>query len=154
VPRKNRGVVERRRDRRLWWVTAIALIAAAVVGSTIVLNPDDGCDEGSGAPSSEVELMPRGLSFDEIGTVTRVRQDGPNVSVQAVTAEPPEEAAVLIQDAVIAAGYRPAGMDSDGVEAEVFFTSGDLAGGQARVRPRPGCDDRWDIDLVLVDRDP
>lgn len=146
-------MVERRRNRRLWWVSAIALVAAAVVGSTIVLNPDDGCDEGSAAPSAETDLMPRGLSFDQIGTVTRVRQDGLNVTVQAVTAKPPDEAAVLIQDAVTAAGYRPAGMDSEGVEAEVFFTTGDLAAGQASVRPRPGCGDRWDIDLVLVDRE-
>jgi hypothetical protein len=57
---------------------------------------------------------------------------------------------VLIQDAVTAAGYRPAGMDNEGFEAEVFFTAGDYAAGQALVR-RGDCDGRWDIDLVLVE---
>jgi hypothetical protein len=41
---------------------------------------------------------------------------------------------VLIHDAVTAAGYRPAGMDNEGFEAEVFFTAGSYAGGQALVR--------------------
>ena len=96
--------------------------------------------------------MPAGLSFEQIGTVTRVRRDERHVMVQAVTTKPPDEVAVLIQDAVIAAGYRPAGMDSEGVEAEVFFNAGPYAGGQARVRPA-ACAGRWDIDLVLLDRD-
>jgi hypothetical protein len=42
-------------------------------------------------------------------------------------------------------------MDSEGFEAEVFFTTGPFAGGQARVR-QTGCKGRWDIDLVLLDR--
>jgi hypothetical protein len=145
-------VLERRRNRRLWWVAAIALAAAAVVGSTIVLDEESGCDEPSAAPRSETELMPPGLSFDQIGTVTRVRKDERYVTVQAVTTKPLDEVTVLIQDAVVAAGYRPAGMDHEGVEAEVFFTTGEFAAGQARVRPSD-CADEWDIDLVLLDRD-
>jgi hypothetical protein len=88
---------------------------------------------------------------DQIGTVTRVRKDERHVIVQAVTTKPLDEATVLIQDAVTAAGYRPAGMD-EGFEAEVFFTTGSYAAGQARVR-QFGCEGRWDIDLVLLDRD-
>jgi hypothetical protein len=71
--------------------------------------------------------------------------------VKAVTTKPIYESTVLIQDAVLAGGYRPAGMDSEGFEAEVFFTTGPFAGGQARVR-QTGCKGRWDIDLVLLDR--
>jgi hypothetical protein len=58
---------------------------------------------------------------------------------------------VLIQDAVTAAGYRPAGMDNEGFEAEVFFTAGSYAGGQALVR-HSACKGRWNIHLVLLDR--
>jgi hypothetical protein len=96
--------------------------------------------------------MPPGLAFDQIGTVTRVRKDEGHVMVQAVTTKPLDEVTVLIQEAVTAAGYRPAGMDNEGFEAEVFFTTGSYAGGQALVR-QFGCKGRWDIDLVLVDRD-
>jgi hypothetical protein len=96
--------------------------------------------------------MPAGLSFDQIGTITRVRRAERHVMVQAVTTKPIDEVTVLIQDAVTAAGYRPAGMDNEGFEAEVFFTTGLYAAGQARVR-RAACEGRWDIDLVLIDRD-
>jgi hypothetical protein len=51
---------------------------------------------------------------------------------------------------VTAAGYRPAGMDNEGFEAEVFFTSGSYAAGQALVR-RAECEGQWNIDLVLID---
>jgi hypothetical protein len=145
-------MIERRRSRRLWWLTGIALAAAAVLASTIVLGADDPCGAPSAAPAAEIALMPAGLSFDRIGTVTRVRKDGDQVTVQAVTTKPLDEATVLIQDAAVAAGYRPAGMDSEGAEAEVFFTKGSYAAGQARVRPSE-CPGQWDIDLVLVDRD-
>ena len=47
--------------------------------------------------------------------------------------------------------YRPVGMDNEGFEAEVFFTSGAYAAGQARVR-QTACKGRWDVDLVLLDR--
>jgi hypothetical protein len=57
---------------------------------------------------------------------------------------------VLIQDAVTAAGYRPAGMDNEGFEAEVFFTAGNYAAGQAIVR-RAACEGQWDVELVLID---
>ena len=96
--------------------------------------------------------MPDGLSFDRIGTVTGVRKNERHVWVQAVTTKPLDEVTVLIQDAVVAAGYRPGGMDNEGFEAEVFFTTGTYAAGQARVR-QFGCEGRWDIDLVLLDRD-
>jgi hypothetical protein len=145
-------MVERRLRRRLWWLAGIALAAAAVVASTIVLNADDPCEAPSAAPAAETALMPGGLSFDRIGTVTRVRKDGRHVTIQAVTTKPLDEATVLIQDAVAAAGYRPAGMDSEGVEAEVFFTTGLYAAGQARVR-QAACAGRWDVDLVLLDPD-
>ena len=45
-----------------------------------------------------------------------------------------------------AAGSRFAGMDSEGVEAEVFFDTGPYAAGRARVQPA-ACAGRWDIDL-------
>jgi hypothetical protein len=41
-------------------------------------------------------------------------------------------------------------MDNEGSEAEVFFTYGSYAAGQARVR-RAECEGRWDIDLDLID---
>ena len=94
--------------------------------------------------------MPAGLSFDRIGTVTRVWTERPHVMVRAVTTKPIDEVTVLIQDAVTAAGYRPAGMDNEGFEAEVFFTTGPYAGGQARVE-RSACPGRWDIEVVLLD---
>lgn len=95
--------------------------------------------------------MPAGLSFDRIGTVTRVGKDERHITVRAVTTKPIDAVTVLIQDAVTAAGYRPAGMDSEGHhEAEVFFTAGSYAAGQARVA-QSSCQGRWDIDLVLLD---
>jgi hypothetical protein len=145
-------MIERRRSRRLWWLAGIALVAAAVAASTIVLNGDDPCQAPTAAPPAEIALMPAGLDFEQIGTVTQVRRDERHVMVQAVTTKPLDEVTVLIQDAVTAAGYRPAGMDSEGFEAEVFFTTGLHAAGQARVRPG-ACGGRWDIDLVLLDRD-
>jgi hypothetical protein len=96
--------------------------------------------------------MPTGLSFDRIGTVTDVVSSEGHITVRAVTAKPLDEVTVLIQDAVTAAGYRPAGMDNEGFEAEVFFTSGSYAAGQALVR-RGECEGQWDIDLVLIDPD-
>jgi hypothetical protein len=136
-------------------VVGIVLVAALVVLSVRVLDaddPHDPCEAPSAASPAETALMPAGLSFDEIGRVTRVRKDGRYVMVQGVTTKPIDEVTVLIQDAVTAAGYRPAGMDNEGFEAEVFFTAGRIAAGQALVR-RPTCKRRWDIDLVLIDRD-
>ncbi|HEU4349364.1 MAG TPA: hypothetical protein VFR35_16430 [Actinoplanes sp.] len=69
-----------------------------------------------------------------------------------MTTKPLDEVTVLIQDAVTAAGYHPAGMDNEGHEAEVFFTTGSYAAGQAHVR-RADCEGQWDIELVLVDPD-
>jgi hypothetical protein len=96
--------------------------------------------------------MPPGLSFDQIGTVTRVRKDDLHVMVHAVTSKPIDEVTVLIQDAVTAAGYRPAGMDNEGFEAEVFLTTGPYAAGQALVRGT-ACEGRCEISLVLLDRE-
>jgi hypothetical protein len=145
-------VERRRRRRRRLSLVGIAVAALLLVLSAKVLDMDDPCQAPSAAPPAETALMPAGLSFDQIGTVTRVRKDERHVMVQAVTTKPIDEVTVLIQDAVTAAGYRPAGMDNEGFEAEVFFTTGLYAGGQARVR-RAVCEGRWDIDLVLLDRD-
>ena len=139
------------RRRRLWWLVGLAVAAVAVV--LIATRPGAGgsCDPPTAAPADELALMPAGLSFDEVGTVTEVEKDGDHFMIEAVTTKPLDEVTVLIQDAVTAAGYRPAGMDNEGHEAEVFFTTGSLAAGQARVE-ESGCDGRWDIELVLVDR--
>jgi hypothetical protein len=149
-------MVELRRHRRRLAVAGIAVAALVVVLSAKVLDADDPmadpCRAPSAAPPAETALMPAGLSFDRIGTVTRVQKNERHVMVQAVTTKPIDEVTVLIQDAVTAAGYRPAGMDNEGFEAEVFFTTGSYAAGQARVR-QFGCEGRWDIDLVLLDRD-
>jgi hypothetical protein len=134
-------------------------VGAAVAALSVVLA---GCSGGSGddaaaacpapspAPPAQTALMPAGLSFDQIGTVTHVRNTDGRVAVQAVTTKPLDEVTVLIQDAVTAAGYRPAGMDNEGSEAEVFFTYGSYAAGQAGVR-RAECEGQWDIDLDLID---
>jgi hypothetical protein len=141
-----------RRHRRRLAVVGIATAALLVaVLSAKALDSDDACQPPSAAPPAETALMPAGLSFDQIGTVTRVRKAERHVMVQAVTTKPIDEVTVLIQDAVTAAGYRPAGMDNEGFEAEVFFDTGPYAAGQARVR-WAGCEDRWNIDLVLIDR--
>jgi len=138
-----------------------ALVGTAVAALSVVLA---GCSAGSGgdadaacpapspAPPAETALMPAGLSFDRIGTVTQVLSTEGHVTVRAVTTKPIDEVTVLIQDAVTAAGYRPAGMDNEGFEAEVFFTAGSYAAGQALVR-RAECEGQWDIDLVLIDPD-
>jgi hypothetical protein len=94
--------------------------------------------------------MPARLSFDQIGTVTHVVKAAGHITAQAVTTKPLDEVTVLIQDAVTAAGYRPAGMDNEGSEAEVFFTYGSIAAGQAVVR-RAECAGRWNIELDLID---
>jgi hypothetical protein len=145
-------MIVRRRRRRLWIVAGVAVAALLVVLSARLLGRDDACRAPRAAPSAETALLPVGLTFDGIGTVTQVRRDQRHITVEAVTSKPPDEAAVLIQDAVTAIGYRPAGGDSEGVEAEVFFTLGAYAGGQARVRPT-ACAGRWGIELVLLDRD-
>jgi hypothetical protein len=144
--------LDRRRRRRRLWLVGIGV--AALVVTVTARRPDlEGpCDAPSAAPPAEIALMPPRLSFDGIGTVTSVRTDEPYVMVQAVTTKPIDEVALLLQDAVVAAGYRPAGMESEGTEARVFFTTGPYAGGQARVR-QSACDSRRDIDLVLLDRE-
>jgi hypothetical protein len=112
---------------------------------------DDPCKAPRAAPAAEKALMPAKLSFNGIGPVTRVSKDDSYLTVFAVTTKPLDEATVLIQDAVTAAGYRPGGMDNEGFEGEVFFTTGPYAAGQARLR-RSACKGRWDIDLVLLER--
>jgi len=111
----------------------------------------DACPTPTPAPAAETALMPDGLSFDDVGTVTRVTRDGDDVNVEAVSTKPLDELTVQIQDAVTAAGYSPAGMDNEGDEAEVFFQSGTLAAGQARVE-ESDCEGQWDIELDLVDQ--
>jgi hypothetical protein len=143
-------------SRRLALVGIVSLvgIAAAVVLVDRSARPhdDDACRAPRAAPAAQTALMPAGLSLDQIGTVTRVRTEKPHVIVHAVATKSLDELTVLIQDAVTAAGYRPAGMDNEGFEAEVFFTTGPYAAGQALVRGT-ACKGRWDIDLILLDRD-
>jgi hypothetical protein len=127
------------------------MVVLAFVVSFRVFDPKDLCQEPSAAPPAQTALLPAGLSFDQVGTVTHVRRDDRHVIVRAFTTKPLDEATVLIQDAVTAAGYRFTGMDSEGIEAEVFFNSGSLAAGLAEVRQSP-CAGRWDIDLTLLDR--
>ena len=140
--------------RRWWWIggiAALAVAAAVVLATATRSDAEDACEAPKAAPASDTALMPEGLSFDQIGTVTHVEKKEPNVEVTAVSEKPLDELTVLIQDAVTAAGYRPAGMDNEGDEAEVFFQSGSLAAGQARVEGS-GCEGRWEIELVLLDR--
>lgn len=132
------------------------LLVAAVI--PLVLSGCGGGSSGSGgecpapraAPRSETTLLPDGLTFRGIGPITHVVATEGHVTVRAVSSRPLDQLTVQIQDAVTAAGYRPAGMDNEGFEAEVFFTSGMYAAGQALVR-QGSCEGRWDIDLVLVD---
>jgi hypothetical protein len=147
-------MVERLGHSRRLGVVGIAAAALLVfVGAKVLTGDDpyDPCQAPNAAPPTETALMPPGLSFDQIGTVTRVRKDNLHVMVHAVTSKPIDDVTVLIQDAVTAAGYRPAGMDNEGFEAEVFFTTGPYAAGQALVRGT-ACEGRWDISLVLLDR--
>jgi hypothetical protein len=143
-------MADRRRLGRL------AVVGIAVAASLVALkvfsgdDPPDPCRPPAAAPPAETALMPAGLSFDRVGTVTHVRKAEGHITVQAVAAKPLDEVTVLIQDAVTAAGYRAGGMDNEGDEAEVFFTSGSIAAGQAVVK-RAECEGRWDIDLTLVD---
>jgi len=124
---------------------AIVLLAGCSGGTA-----EGGCATPPSAPPAETALLPTGLSFNAFATVTHVQKTQGHLTVRAVTDKPIDEVTVLIQDAVTAAGYRPAGMDNEGFEAEVFFTSGTYAAGQALVR-RASCEGQWDIDLVLID---
>jgi len=140
------------RHRRALAVAGTILAALLVVLGLKAFDRDapyDPCPPPTAAPPAQTALMPAGLSFDRIGTVTHVRKSERHVMVRAVTTKPLDETTILIQDAVTAAGYRPAGMDNEGFEAEVFFTTRTYAAGLARVRR---CRSRWDIDLVLLDR--
>lgn len=132
-----------------------ALISAAA--SVIILAgcsdepaAEAGCAAPNAAPPAETALMPAGLSFERVGTVTHVAKTAGNLTVQAVATKPLDELTVLIQDAVTAAGYQPSGMDNEGDEAEVFFNSGSFAAGQANVR-EGACEGQWNIELVLID---
>ena len=138
------------------------VVATAAIGGVLAVLPgcsgdsdasrDGACAAPGTAPASEAALLPDGLSFDGIGTLTHVARAEGHISATAVTTKPLEEATVLVQDAVVAAGYRPAGMDNEGFEAEVFFTRGQLAAGQAIFR-QGACEGRWDIELILIDPD-
>jgi hypothetical protein len=139
-------------QRVLMGTTAAALfVVLAGCGGESGGDAGAACGNPSPAPPAETALLPAGLSFDRIGTVTHVQKAQGNLTVQAVSTKPLDEVTVLIQDAVTAAGYRPAGMDNEGDEAEVFFNSGSVAAGQARVREVAGCEGRWSVDLELID---
>lgn len=129
-------------------------VAAASLLVTTACSSGSGaaCPEPAPAPPAESALLPEGLSFDRVGTVTEVVSTDGHLTVRAVTDKPIDEVTVLIQDAVTAAGYRPAGMDNEGFEAEVFFTAGDYAAGQALVR-KADCESQWDVELVLIEPD-
>lgn len=133
-------------------VSVAAVVSIILAGCSAGTGDDAAaaCADPSPAPAAETALIPAGLSFDGIGTVTHVVSTDGHITLQAITDKPIDEVTVLIQDAVTAAGYRPAGMDNEGFEAEVFFTAGQYAAGQALVR-RADCEGRWDIDLVLID---
>jgi hypothetical protein len=144
----------RRHGRLLAAAGALSLVVLGAIAldgvpSPKLLDRDDACDAVPAAHSAQIGLLPDGLSFDEIGTVTRVRKQQGHFVVHAVSTKPIDELTVLIQDAVTAAGYRPAGMDNEDFEAEVFFTTGPYAAGQALVR-QSDCEGRWDISLVLI----
>ncbi len=148
----------RHHRRRLLAVAALLLVVLAAValggltGAKVLDDDDDACEAAPAAPPVQTKFMPAALSFDQIGTVTRVRKGKGHFVVQAVTTKPLDEVTVLIQDAVTAAGYRPAGMDNEGFEAEVFFQTETYAAGQALVR-QSACEGRWDITLILIDPD-
>jgi hypothetical protein len=139
-------------DRRRAPLVVLAVVSAVVLTacSPSSGDPAAACPDPTAAPAAQTALLPAGLSFAEVGTVTEVLSADGHLTVRAVTAKDLDEVTVLIQDAVTAAGYRPAGMDNEGFEAEVFFTSGTYAAGQALVR-RAECEGRWDVELVLVD---
>lgn len=136
--------------------TRVAAAATAVLigltgcSSATGSDADASCKEPRPAPAAETDLMPEGLTFDKVGTITHVKSTAENTTVQAISTKPLDELTVLIQDAVTAAGYRPAGMDNEGDEAEVFFNSGSNAAGQAVLR-EADCEGRWNIELVLTD---
>lgn len=131
------------------WLSLVPLSCIVLSGCSAG-GVESACPAPAPAPPAQTALLPDGLSLDRVGTVTSVQSADRHVTVQAVTDKPIDEVTVLIQDAVTAAGYRPAGMDNEGFEAEVFFTAGAYAAGQAVVR-RGGCDGQWDVELVLID---
>ena len=127
-----------------------ALVLALSTGCSSGSSDGAACPTPTAAPAAEIALLPDGLSLDGVGEVTRVTSTQAHVSARAVSTQPLEEVTVSIQEAVTAAGFRPAGMDNEGFEAEVFFTSGTYAAGQALVRAAD-CEGQWEVDLVLVD---
>ena len=139
-----------RGNRPSWALVTTAALMVVLAGCSSGGEADAACAAPSPAPAAETALIPAGLSFDRIGTVTDVEKTGTNITMRAVSTKPLDELTVLIQDAVTAAGYRPAGMDNEGDEAEVFFTSGSVAAGQAVVREGQ-CEGQWTIELVLID---
>lgn len=145
-----RSYVERRRRRRRAWL--LGLLAVVTVALVTARRPDraDPCDAPAAASEAARALLPEGLSLAGIGTVTSVRKEAPNVVIQVVTTKPVDEVALLLQDAGAAAGYRPAGIETEPTEGEVFFDAGAYAGGQARIEPA-ACHGRWDVELVLLD---
>ena len=138
--------------QRLLLVAAFVALAAGCGGGST--GADGECSPPSAAPRSETTLLPDGLTFRHIGPITHVVATEGYVTVRAVSGKPLDQLTVLIQDAVTAAGYRPAGMDNEGFEAEVFFTSGMYAAGQAlvrRARARGGGTSTWSsVDPKLV----
>lgn len=113
---------------------------------------DAACPSPASAPAAQRALLPPGLDLTRVGTLTRVTRQGGHTLATLVSSVPLVESTVAMQDALVAAGYRPAGMDNEGFEAEVFFTSGSYAAGQALFR-ESACPGRWDVELVVIDPD-
>lgn len=133
-----------------WSLLGSATLLIALTGCSVSPAGSAPCPAVTVASPAETALLPAGLSFDRIGPITHVVSTAGHITVQAFSTKPIDELTVLIQDAVTAAGYRPAGMDNEGFEAEVFFTAGQYAAGQALIR-RSDCEGRWAIELVLID---
>ena len=153
--REQRGC--RHRSSRSKPLAGLAVATSSIVLAACGFAGDDGgtACKPAAAPESELALMPSGLSFEDVGTVTHVSHGDRHTTVKAVATKPLDELTVLIQDAVTAAGYRPGGMDNEGHEAEVFFATanGSVAAGQAVVVRSRACEGQWEIDLALLDRD-
>jgi hypothetical protein len=138
-----------RPSSRLIALTALVTVVLATGGCSSG-GGSSACPTPSAASAADLALLPDALSLEGIATTTRVVREGSHVTAFGVTSLPLEDSTVRLQQAVVAAGYRPAGMDNEGFEAEVFFTAGSYAAGQALLRPAD-CEGQWDLELTLLD---
>ncbi|NNM45412.1 hypothetical protein HJG52_05255 [Knoellia sp. DB2414S] len=133
---------------------AVAVVLTGVTAGGLAGCSGDEAGSGCTAPvpadAAALASLPQGLDLSRLGTVTEVVDQPGSVVARGVTKEPLERSTVLIQDALVAAGYEPGGMDNEGFEAEVFFTKGSYAAGQAVLR-RGTCEGQWTFELTTVD---